>query len=239
MLFLRSAVFNAAFYLNLIVWMLIALPVLLLPRQAFFAVVRIWTGITLWLLRTICGIGMEIRGREHLPSGGYLVACKHQSIWETFSLFVLLRDPTFIIKRELQWIPLYGWMTIKAGCVPINRKGGSQALIAMNRRALAEAATGRQIVIFPEGTRRPAGAPPAYKYGIAHIYEQTGLRCLPIGLNSGVFWPRRSFLRHPGTIVVEILPVIEAGLPRDDFFQRMQAAIETSSARLLAEATTR
>jgi 1-acyl-sn-glycerol-3-phosphate acyltransferase len=235
MLILRSAAFNVAFYLNLFVWFLIALPTLLLPRAAFMAAARQWTRISLWLLRAICGTRMEVRGREYIPPGGFLVACKHQSLWETFALFMVFEDPAFVIKRELQWIPFYGWFTLKARSIPVNRKGGSPALAAMNRRALEEAATGRQIVIFPEGTRRAAGAPPAYKYGIAHMYEQMGLPCVPVALNSGLFWPRRRFLRHPGTIVVEIAPPLPPGLPRDTFFARMQEEIESRSAALLAE----
>jgi 1-acyl-sn-glycerol-3-phosphate acyltransferase len=156
-------------------------------------------------------------------------------MWETFALFCVFDDPAFVLKRELQWMPMFGWYTIKARSIPVNRKGGASALLAMNARAAEEAAAGRQIVIFPEGTRTAPGAPPSYKYGIAHMYEQMGMSCVPVGLNSGLFWPRRKFLRYPGTIVVEICEPIAPGLERDAFFALMKERIEASSDALLLE----
>jgi 1-acyl-sn-glycerol-3-phosphate acyltransferase len=119
--------------------------------------------------------------------------------------------------------------------IPVDRGAGKQALIAMTERAHRELARGRQIIIFPEGTRRPAGAEPRYKQGVAHIYAGADAPCLPIALNSGLFWPRRRFLRYPGTVRVEILDPIPPGLDRDAFFARVQQDIETASARLLAQ----
>jgi 1-acyl-sn-glycerol-3-phosphate acyltransferase len=238
MLFARSLVFNILYYANLIVWMVAALPCLILPRAAFTAVSKAWAHSSLLMLRLICGTRMEVRGREHMPPGGFLVAAKHQSLWETFALLVVFEDPAFVLKRELRWIPFFGWFTWKAASIPVRRGGGQAALTEMNRLAAIAARGGRQIVIFPEGTRRAPGAPPAYKYGIAHMYEQMGLPCVPVALNSGVFWPRRQFLRRPGTIVVEILPPLQPGLPRDVFFATMQERIETASQALLVEAGT-
>jgi 1-acyl-sn-glycerol-3-phosphate acyltransferase len=235
MLFARSLVFNILYYINLALWMIAALPTLLMPRGAFMWIARHWAGSSLWLLRVVCGTKVDFRGLEKLPPGGFLVAAKHQSLWETFALLVIFDDPAFILKRELQWIPFFGWYTLKARSIAVNRSGGSAALVAMNQRAGEEARHGRQIVIFPEGTRRPVGAKPAYKYGIAHMYEQMGMPCAPVGLNSGVFWPRRKFLRFPGTITVEIGEAIPPGLDRDVFFQRMQATVEGISERLVAE----
>ncbi|MCO4055604.1 MAG: 1-acyl-sn-glycerol-3-phosphate acyltransferase [Bosea sp.] len=235
MIRLRSLVFNILFYVNIIAWMIVLLPTFLLPRMAFMRAARAWARSSLWLLRVICGTRFELRGAERMPQGGFLVACKHQSMWETFALFCVFDDPAFVTKRELQWVPMFGWYTIKARSIPVNRKGGASALLAMNARAAEEAAAGRQIVIFPEGTRTAAGAPPSYKYGIAHMYEQMGISCLPVGINSGLFWPRRKFLRYPGTIVVEICEPIAPGLKRDAFFALMKERIETSSNALLAE----
>ena len=235
MLAFRSFLFNAAFYANLIVWMLAALPLLLAPRMALMRVAQGWARSNLWLLGTIAGTRVEIRGREHIPPGGLLVASKHQSLWETFALATLFDDPTFVLKRELMWIPLFGWFLWKADMVPIDRRAGSSALREMTRRARDEVAHGRQLLIFPEGTRRPPGAEPAYKYGIVHLYEKLGVPCVPVALNSGLFWPRRSFIRRPGTIIVEILAPIPPGLPRDAFFRTMTQQIEEASNRLLAE----
>ncbi|HEV2559544.1 MAG TPA: lysophospholipid acyltransferase family protein [Microvirga sp.] len=234
MLVLRSLFFNLAFYLNLIVWMIVLLPVLLGPRPLFLAIVKAWARSSLRLLEVVAGTKVEIVGRENIPPGGLLVAAKHQSFWETFTLFTVFSEATYILKRDLMWIPLFGWYLAKAGCVPIDRRAGSLALVKMNAEAREAVRKGRQIVIFPEGTRRPAGAPPAYKYGVAHLYENLGVPCVPVGLNSGLYWPRRSFLRRPGTIRIEIGKPIPAGLPRDEFFPQVQAVIEESSGRLLA-----
>jgi 1-acyl-sn-glycerol-3-phosphate acyltransferase len=235
MLFLRSLAFNVAFYAHMILWLFLLIPAALLPRRGFMQAVKLWGLGSLWLMRILAGTRFEVRGREKIPAGGLIVASKHQSFWETFALVPLFDDPTYILKRELMWIPLFGWFLAKAGCVPVDRKAGSRALIQMNARAREEAQGGRQIIIFPEGTRRPAGAPPAYKFGVAHLYESLGVPCQPVAVNSGLYWPRRSFLRHPGTVVLEILDPIAPGLPKDAFFRELQARIETASDRLLAE----
>jgi 1-acyl-sn-glycerol-3-phosphate acyltransferase len=233
---LRSLAFNVAFYANTVLWLFALIPLLVLPRKIFLRAVQAWGSVSIWLMRVLAGIRLEFRGLEKIPSGGLLVASKHQSAAETFSLLTLFDDPTFVLKRELQWIPLFGWYTMKAAQVPVNRSAGSAALADMNERARKEAARGRQIIIFPEGTRRAPGAPPAYKYGIAHLYQNLGVPCLPVAMNTGVFWPRRSFMRRPGTMVIEVLDPIPPGLPRDAFFEEVKAAIEAGCDRLLAEA---
>lgn len=162
-----------------------------------------------------------------------MVAAKHQSAWETFALMTVLDDPVFILKRELTWIPFFGWLLIKARMISIDRKAGRGALVAMGERAAAEVARGRQLIIFPEGTRRSIGAPPDYKYGVSHLYRQLDVPCVPVALNAGLFWPRRSFMRRPGTIVVEFLEPIAAGRDQDEFLRELEVSIETASNRLL------
>jgi 1-acyl-sn-glycerol-3-phosphate acyltransferase len=238
-IFLRSLAFNLAFYLNTTLWLIAAIPTFFMPYRAIVWVAKTWGLSNLFLLRVIAGIRADFRGLEKLPPGGFIAAAKHQSAWDTFALLWMFRDPTFILKRELQWIPLFGWFTIKGRMIPVDRAAGSQALIAMNARAHAELAHDRQIVIFPEGTRRAVGAEPRYKYGVAYLYEAGGVPCVPIALNSGLFWPRRTFLRYPGTVIVEVLDPIPPGLPKDEFFARLQNTIETATARLIAEAQTR
>lgn len=235
MLFVRSLLFNVAFYVNLVLWLILLLPGMLLPRRVFLQYAKLWAYSSLWLQRILAGTKIEVRGREKIPAGGALVAAKHQSLWETFALITLFDDPTFILKRELMWIPFFGWYLWKAGCVPVNRKAGSSALVQMTARAKEEAQHGRQIIIFPEGTRRPPGAPAAYKYGVAHLYQNLGFPCVPVGLNSGLYWPRRQFIRRPGTIRVEVLEPIAPGLGREEFFRQVQGQIEESSGRLLVE----
>ena len=236
MIVLRSLAFNVLFYLNTVVYLIIALPTVFLPYRAIIAVAKSWGRTNLVLLRVVAGIGCEIRGREKIPAGPIIVASKHQSAWETFALLPLFENPTFILKRELQWIPVFGWLTIKGRMVPVDRRKGAQALSAMIERARIELADRRQLIIFPEGTRRPAGAEPRYKYGVAHIYAAEGVPCVPIALNSGLFWPRRTLLRHPGTVLAEVLDPIPPGLSKDEFFERLENVIETATARLIAEA---
>ncbi len=236
MILIRSIVFNVLFYLNTLVYLMIALPTFFMPYRAIIAVAKSWGRTNLFLLRAVVGIDYEIKGREKIPRGSIIVAAKHQSAWETFALLPLFDNPLFIVKRELEWIPIFGWLMIKGRMVPVNRGAGSQAIPAMTQRASAELAQGRQLIIFPEGTRRPAGAEPRYKLGVAHLYVAAGVPCLPIALNSGLFWPRRSIRRLPGTVVVEILDPIAPGLDKDAFFKRLQDEIEPATARLIAEA---
>ncbi len=232
---LRSAVFNVLFYLNLFVHFIIAIPTLVMPRMAIVRLTMSWGRSNNWLLRVVCGIKVDYRGLEKIPPGPLLVASKHQSLWETFGLLWLFSDPAFILKRELQWVPFFGWYAWKAGMIPVDRGRGAKALGEMTERARAELARARQIVIFPEGTRRAPGAEPSYKFGVAHLYGEAGIACLPIALNSGLFWPRRSFMRYPGTIVAEILDPIPPGLSKDAFAARLQQDIEAATARLIAE----
>jgi 1-acyl-sn-glycerol-3-phosphate acyltransferase len=231
----RSLLFNALFYLNITIRMIVGLPTILLPYAFLHGVLRRYASSTLWFLRVVCGTGAEWRGREKLPSGPYIVACKHQSLWETFALFMLLPDPTYVLKRELMWLPLFGWLATKARMIPIDRGSHAKALASMTAAARREAARGRQIVIFPEGTRRPPGAKPRYLPGVAFLYAELGLPCIPIALNSGLFWPRRSLRRHPGTVLAEVLDPIPPGLEKREFLKRLQNATEEATARLVAE----
>ncbi len=235
MLVLRSLLFNALFYLNLLLLMIAALPAFVLPRRVVVEIAKQWGRNSLWLLRVICGVKVEYRGREKIPAGPLLVAAKHQSTWDTFALLHLFSDPTFVIKRELMWIPLFGWCSWKAGMIPVDRGAGKAALAAIAARARAALLEDRQIVIFPEGTRRAAGAKPKYKVGIAHLYGEAVAPCLPIALNSGLFWPRRKLMRYPGTVVVDILEPIPPGLDKTTFLERLEHEIETATARLIRE----
>jgi 1-acyl-sn-glycerol-3-phosphate acyltransferase len=232
---IRSVVFNVLFYLILVPYLMVAMPTLLLPRWGIIRLAQHWGRVNLHLLRIVCGITVEWRGLEKIPAGACLVAAKHQSVWETFALLTLFRDPTYILKRELLWLPLFGWAAWRARMIPVDRGGGKPALAAMAAHVRDALAAGKQIIIFPEGTRRPAGAEPKYKYGIAHLYGEGIAACVPIALNSGLFWPRRQFLRYPGTITVEILDPIAPGLPIEEFFERLQRELEAATARLIAQ----
>ena len=235
MLIFRSILFNLLFYLNLCALLVLALPTLLMPRHAILGMAKLWGRSSLWLLRVICDLNVEFRGLEKIPRGPLIVAAKHHSTWETFALLSLFADPTFIIKRELMWIPLFGWFAWKGGMIPVRRGAGSAALADMAVLARSEIRRGRQLIIFPEGTRRAASAEPRYKIGVAHLYAGIGVPCIPVALNSGLFWRRRSFLRLPGTVRVEFLDPIPPGLEMPVFFERLKNDVETATARLIAD----
>jgi 1-acyl-sn-glycerol-3-phosphate acyltransferase len=236
---LRSLLFNAAFYLNFLVQAVIFSPVLLLPERMFWPIGRFWVASSLWLHRTICGVGEEIRGLENVPAGGFLVAAKHQSAWETMRLATLFARPSFILKRQLLWVPLFGWYMWKAHMIPVDRSKGAQALEAMAAHARRAIAEGRQVIIFPEGTRRAPGDPPSYRHGVTRLYRDLAVECLPVALNSGVFWPRRSLAHRSGTIVVQILPPIRPNLAPEAFAAELQTMLESATKALIAEAMER
>lgn len=238
MALLRSLIFNAIFYVSIIIYMIAGLPVMLLPRPWIMGFARGWSFYFTWLTAHVAGIKMEVRGRENIGPGPLLIAAKHQSLWETMALLQFFPDPCFILKRELTYLPLFGWYLIRTAQIPVDRKGGAKVraeLLKRTREAILTA-PGRQLIMFPEGTRRPVGAPPAYRTGIAHVYSALNVAVTPVGMNSGVFWPRRSLKLRPGTVVIEFLPAIPPGLDRETFMTTLETAIETSTKRLVAEA---
>jgi 1-acyl-sn-glycerol-3-phosphate acyltransferase len=236
MLLFRSIVFLVVFYVNTAAFLLFGSWLLFGPRRWAMEGLRLHGLASLWWLRMICGTRFEVRGREKLPPGACLVAAKHQSAWDTFALIPVFRDPAMVMKAELGLIPFYGWFSHKFKHIFVRRESGPSALRAMIRDARDRAAQGREIVIFPEGTRRPPGAEPDYKPGFIALYEGLELPCVPLALNSGLFWPRRSLMRYPGTIVIEILDPVPPSLPRAEARTLIQERIETACARLIAEA---
>jgi 1-acyl-sn-glycerol-3-phosphate acyltransferase len=236
MLLIRSLIFNFAFYLLTAIFVIIGIPLLLAPRHMVMLGMKLHSLSCLWLLKVIAGTKLEVCGRENLPAGAALIAAKHQSAWDTFALPALLADPAMVMKRELFWIPVYGWFSRKMRMIPVNRSAGGVALRKMLRHAQARAEAGRQIVIFPEGSRKSLNAPPDYKSGIFKLYNDLDIPCIPLALNSGLYWPRRQFLRYPGTITVKFLPEIESGLEREEFMMRLQDEIETATCELREEA---
>ncbi|MGN6308556.1 MAG: lysophospholipid acyltransferase family protein [Xanthobacteraceae bacterium] len=237
-IFLRSLIYNVLFYIWLVALILLALPTFLLPRVALLAVARFWSRSSIWLLRVVCGTKVEYRGMEKIPAGPLIVASKHQSMWETFALVQFFDQPLYILKQELMWIPFFGWYLRKAGMIGIDRASGGKSLLEMVRRARDAVKGGRQLIIFPEGTRTAVDAPPQYKNGVGLIYAGCNAPCIPVALNSGLFWPRRNFMRYPGTLVVEFLEPLPAGLPREEFNTRVSTAIEQASRRLIDAART-
>ena len=237
MLRLRSLAFNIAFYGWTVGLTLATLPYyFFVSQERTMSVVRLWTRGMLWLLKTIVGTTYEVRGLENLPKGGALIACKHQSAWETLAMVPILPNPTFVMKAELTRIPVFGAYTSKAGMIHIDRQGKTAALRALAERARQEIAKNRQVVMFPEGTRRPPGAPPDYQTGIALLYKTLGVPVIPAAVNSGLYWPRHRLTQHPGTIILEFLPSIPAGLDSRSFLARLESTVEDATNRLMAEA---
>lgn len=235
---LRSLLFNAFFYGWTALCVVFGLPLLLGPRSGIYYLGRLWVHPILAALALLCGLRHEVRGRENLPQGAVLIAAKHQSAWDTIVFSILLWDHAFVLKRELMWLPLFGQFLARAGLIAVDRQGGAKALKKMVAAARRVAADGRPIVIFPEGTRVAPGQHRPYQPGVAALYGQLGLPVVPVALNSGLFWRRRSFVKRPGTIVLEFLPPIAPGLPRKIFLARLEEAIEGRSRALAAEVTT-
>lgn len=232
----RSIIFITVFYLNTAVFLLFGSPLLLAPRSWAMAGLRAHARASLWWMRIIVGTKMEVRGRQHLPDGAALIAAKHQSAWDTFALVPLFRDPAMVMKAELGGIPFYGWFSRKFEHILVKRDKAASALRQMIREARDRAAQHRDIVIFPEGTRRLPGAPPDYKSGVVALYEGLDRPCVPVALNSGMFWPRGSLRKRSGTIVVELLEVIPPGLPRKEFRRLLIERVEAATERLRIEA---
>lgn len=226
---LRSILFNTAFWIWTVGMHVLGLVFMLTPRPVFMAAGKVWLAGVVVLARWLAGIGYEVRGRENIPREPCIVAAKHQSAWDTFALPVLLDLPTFVLKRELMQIPVFGWYLRRYGAVPVDRKAGSKALRGMLRRAEAEMARGRSVVIFPEGTRVPPGETRPYHPGVAALYRELDVPVVPVTLNSGWFWGRRKFLKKPGTIVVDVRPAIPTGLNRRELMDRLARELETPS----------
>lgn len=235
MIYVRSALFNVVFYLNLVLFLVLGFGFYFTPRKWSIRALQLWARTSLFWLRLIAGIKMEVRGLDNLPPGPCLVAGKHQSFWETFAILPLLDDPAMVLKKELTFIPLFGWFIYKFRMIPVERSAGTQALRALVAKAQQAVSDGRQVVIMPEGTRRAPDDPPDYKPGAAAIYGKLSVPCIPFALNSGLFWPRRRFLRWPGTIVISFLPPIPPGLSRKEFQSRLENAIESETSSLVRE----
>jgi 1-acyl-sn-glycerol-3-phosphate acyltransferase len=237
MVFVRSFLFNLAFYAVSAIMMIGALPLLALgSRRANRSAMLLWTRVVLFLLRTLAGTRWEVRGLDNIPPGGAILAAKHQSAFETFALFPYVDGLTVVMKRQLMFIPLFGWYANKTGMIAIERKRGSATLRALVGQVREAMARGWRILFFPEGTRRTPGAEPAYQVGVAHLYRALNTAVVPVAHNSGLYWPRRKFLHYPGVVIVEFLPPIAAGMPPREFLKALEIAIETASDRLLVEA---
>lgn len=238
MLVLRSVAFNTVFYASLIVQMIFWSPFYFLaPRKQAWFVPKFWSRTCAWLYEKIALTKAEITGTENLPAGSFILAPKHQSFWDAITFFPYLDDPLYILKRELQWIPFFGWYIMKMRMIPVDRGSRSKALKGVVTATKAEMARNpRQLIIYPEGTRRPPGAEPAYKWGIVELYTELGIPVVPVAHVAGLYWPRRKFLRFPGTVKARFLKPIEPGLGKEEFMARLISETEAACDQLLLDA---
>jgi len=216
---------------------ILALPTFLLPRQATLWFIRLYVRLVILGLRLICGIRVEIRGREHVPGGPVLIAGKHQAMLDVFVPFLIFDDPVLVMKRELLWYPGLGWYALKTRMLAIDRSGGAKTmkkmLSAAKRRVHEE---GRQMLIYPEGTRALPGAPPTYKpAGIRAFYKSLDVPMVPLATNSGLCWPAHGMVRRSGHVVYEVLPPVPSDLDSKVMLKTLEQALETASDQLLDE----
>jgi len=233
---LRSFLFNILFALWTALVFVLSLPTLVLPRSAAWWMGGLWVRGALLLLRATVGLKHRVRGVEHRIAGPAIYAAKHQSAWDTLVFPLLLDKPAYVLKQELIRVPLFGSYLKQCGMIPVDREGGASALKQLRKAARAAVAQGRSILIYPEGTRTPPGERRPYHPGVAALYGDLGVPVIPVALNSGLFWGRRSFHKKPGTITIEFLPPIAPGLPRREFMQELQNRLERASERLAATA---
>lgn len=231
---LRSALFAVWFLGGSTVLAFLYFPSIVMPRRVIRGLVRFWGLYVAAGLKLICGIRIEVRGREHMPTGPALIAAKHQSMLDVTGQFVLLPDSCFIMKQELLRIPLFGWYCLKIGMVPLDRAGSTAALKQMVADVNERLREDRQVVIFPEGTRTPPGETGSYKPGVAALYRELDMPCHLVATNSGVHWAAGG-RRRPGVVVFEFLPPLPAGLKRGEFMREIEQRIERASRRLLEE----
>jgi 1-acyl-sn-glycerol-3-phosphate acyltransferase len=230
---LRSFTYVVLFYLWTALVSVGCTPILFGPQRWSLAMFHFW-GRGVIALLAVCDIKVEVRGREHIPTGAALVAPKHQCMLDVFAQFTWLPASVFVMKKELQWIPWFGWYAARVGTIDIDRSAGASALKKMVVEAKALFAKDRQVVIFPEGTRGQPGVPGDYKPGVAALYRELDVPVHPVATNSGAHWPAHGFIRRPGTIVFEYLEPIPPGLKRAEFMRTLEERIETASAKLLS-----
>ena len=232
MIYIRSFIFLIFFYLWTGFWSLVGLLAILLPRKRALFAQEMWSRGFNKALPLLVGIKVVYKGMENLPDTPVIIACKHQSAWETTVFQGLLKDPALVLKNELRNIPVFGWYVRKLKMIGVDRKAGTKAMRRMLREARSAIEYNRKIVIFPEGTRVSAEKDTEFRAGVYGLYSHLKLPVVPVALNSGLLWPRRSFLRHPGTIYLEFLPIIENGLSRQEFMQKLGDEIDTATDKL-------
>jgi 1-acyl-sn-glycerol-3-phosphate acyltransferase len=241
MTLLRQILFNIVFYVFTAVCCILYVPFALMPRKIYVVVLRRYFLNVHLIEKYILGLDYELRGVEHLPPVGtsYIAAIKHYSEYETMKLYPIFNDPAIILKKELTYIPFWGWLLMRADMIAIQRGTGEKAMKAITDGAVRIMKNRRPITIFPQGTRVPITATPSeypYKRGVIRMYEATGLPIIPVATNSGYFWPKNAFLKRPGKVIFQILPPIPPGQSTQAVMKELEASIEKTSSLLVEEA---
>ncbi len=232
---LRAILFNIYLQFWTIGMAFVFAVTLAFPANVVMRFAKVWARGVVFGAAVIMGVRCEIRGREHLKDPRIVLAAKHQSAWETIKLSTLVPLPSTVLKRELARMPVYGYYFRRAGMIPVDRELGGKAVREMIRHARMRLDQGRTIIIYPEGTRTAIGQKPRYFPGVAGLYKELGVPVVPVALNSALYWPRGSFSKIPGKIIIEFLPPIPPGLDRKVFLKELEDRIETATARLVEE----
>ena len=227
-IWLRSWIYLVLFVTWTVVYGTACLPALLRPSWSK-AIIRVWVKSIMWLARTVVNITCRVEGLENIPAGPCVIAAQHQASFETYHLWIDILEPVFVLKRELIVIPLVGWFIARSGLVPIDRAAGPKAMRQTLRAAQKALSTGHQLVIFPEGTRAPAGVVKEFKPGVAALYLHCDAPLIPMALNSGALWGKTRILKMPGVIVFRFLPEIPKGLDREAFIAELRVRIESAN----------
>jgi len=237
---LGSIAFTLYLFLSVPVYGAVALLSVVLPRAVTYGVARSWARSVMGLVRRLCGLDYIVEGREHLPSGSAIVLMKHSSAWETIAQIEIFPRQTWVLKRELMWIPVFGWVLPMLKPIAIDRRGGSAAVQQVLAQGRARLDEGLWVVIFPEGTRVPVGETKRYGLSGALLAAETGRPVIPVAHNAGEFWPRRGWLKRRGTVRVVIgPPIATAGLEPRAVNERAQAWIEGKVAEITGRAVAR
>lgn len=235
MIYIRSLLFNILFYTTLALGCVATSIVGVFSRNA---TIPMWNFFFMPLCCSymrICGLKIEIRGRENIRQEGVIYASKHQSAIETYCLSSYITKATFILKKELTYIPIFGWAQYFYGMIAVDRSAGGATLKRLLKEAKNRINNGRPIIIFPEGTRTKPGLTTEYKPGLVFLYQNLNVPVVPVALNTGLFWQKNSFLRFPGTIIIEFMEPIAPGMDKKEFMTELQKRIEAKCAELNAE----
>lgn len=238
MIFLRSTLFNLAFFGITALMALVSLPATWMKRSTTMKIVRLWVRTVYMLEKNIIGLDYQVRGWEHVPKGkSFLLAAKHQSAYETFKLHLLFDDPAIVLKKELLSVPLWGAFIRKIDPIAIDRSSKKQSIKLLMAEVQRVKDQHRPIVVFPQGTRvrtTTTTTEKPYKSGIGRMYEASELPIVPLALNTGLFWPKMSWIKKPGTVIFEFLPVIEPGMTSDEAMKILESRLEDASSKLLS-----